>query len=1058
MLGGMLAARGAAEEGLPGSPLPVVTNVLQFHLLTRHAQRASCALRLEGVVRWADPAKGLVVLEDESGAALVETDPQAEPVHLGQRVMAEGNCSGTEAGAALRIGRRLLVDSDGIHGMQEESGKVFLKAGKHPISVTWFDGNSPYGLEVYYQGPGLPRQRVPGSALFRWGVDPASGARSLVQGVDYRTFEGQRSKLPALHQLLPPNAVNYEGQWSGLPNFRQLSPVKIGSTTNFDLIVQTQDKNVALEFAGYIEVPRDGLYTFSTVSAGGSQLFIELPRLQAVGTARLAEPRRMATGQVFSGEEEAPWAEVEGMVTFTSDQESGGLKLELTSGTGRMRVEVGQGSSGSAGRLLGSRVRVSGICRSASTLDGQMIPGVLWTPSLEQIELLEGTPEIWSVSLDGGRLPLLTTVAQIKRLKREEAMRGYPVKIRGVITWSSKSAVIIQDSTMGIYVEAVAVRDSYPLRVGEYWEVEGVTTARFSPTILSRRAVRLGIGTLPEPAHPVRDQLLNGTMDAQYVEIQGVVTAVENKKLRLITRDGTIQVHVTDMQPEAIGRYEGAQVRVRGCLCAVKDSTTHEFKVGEIEMRCASINVDQAPPADPFAAPAKHVAELLLFDAQAAAFQPVKVTGQVVHESGGEYCLTDGAKGLRFIPKAPIRLRAGDLVEVVGFPEFGGPSPVLREAVARQTGRSTLPQAKRLEESGLLDEELDSTLVEVEAQLINLSSDRAEQVLGLQAGSHVFVARLKPEGRSLLAVPIGSRLKLTGVYAGRGGEKTADRKIDSFELLLNSVSDLQVLARPSWWTFNRLLAIVGVMVGVIAVALVWVGLLRRQVEQRTAQLQDEIQQREQVEHQRGVEAERSRIARDLHDDLGSSLTEISLLADAGPGSPPTLDRAGGRFRLIAAKARALVEALDVIVWLVNPRKDALPFLAGYLANYTEEFLSASGLACHLNIPLNIPSAPLTSEIRHGLFLAVKEALRNVVRHAQASEVVMELAVREGEVEIAIADNGRGFDPSVSAEGNGLTNLRERLAGIGGRCEITSKAGIGTRVSLALPLSEGLNET
>ena len=130
MLGGMLAARGAAEEGLPGSPLPVVTNVLQFHLLTRHAQRASCALRLEGVVRWADPAKGLVVLEDESGAALVETDPQAEPVHLGQRVMAEGNCSGTEAGAALRIGRRLLVDSDGIHGMQEESGKVFLKAGK----------------------------------------------------------------------------------------------------------------------------------------------------------------------------------------------------------------------------------------------------------------------------------------------------------------------------------------------------------------------------------------------------------------------------------------------------------------------------------------------------------------------------------------------------------------------------------------------------------------------------------------------------------------------------------------------------------------------------------------------------------------------------------------------------------------------------------------------------------------------------------------------------------------------------------------------------------------
>ncbi len=389
------------------------------------------------------------------------------------------------------------------------------------------------------------------------------------------------------------------------------------------------------------------------------------------------------------------------------------------------------------------------------------------------------------------------------------------------------------------------------------------------------------------------------------------------------------------------------------------------------------------PPSDLFAAPRKSPSELLLFDAKASAFQQVKAIGQVLHERNGEYYLMDGTNGSRFFTRTAVSLKTGDLVEVVGFPILGDPSPILREAVVHRTGHRDLPVPTPLLESNLLDETHDATFVKVEAQLMDLSTDQKDRIIELQIGSHVFTARCARKLGPMPTAPVGSRLELTGVYSGQGGDRIRRRVVDSFELLLNSPSDIHVLARPSWWTVPRMLAILGILVGILTAASVWIGLLRRQVGRRTAQLKQEIQERERAEHQREIEEERARIARDLHDDLGSSLTEVSILADAGAGSPPLLEKADKRFQAIGDKARAIVNALDVIVWLVNPRKDVLPFLVSYLCSYAEEYLSAAGLACRLKIPSHIPSVKLTSQFRHNLFLAVKETLHNVVCHARA---------------------------------------------------------------------------
>ncbi|HEU0037637.1 MAG TPA: hypothetical protein VFR76_00020, partial [Verrucomicrobiae bacterium] len=429
--------------------------------------------------------------------------------------------------------------------------------------------------------------------------------------------------------------------------------------------------------------------------------------------------------------------------------------------------------------------------------------------------------------------PVLKTAEQIHRLTREEAARAHRAVIRAVVTCSlpESESVVIQDSTRGIYVDRINSTLGEPPRVGELLEIEGVTDpGAFAPYIRAQRMTRLGVGTLPQPARPTWDQLINGSLDTQYVEIQGVVTSVGADGVILLTHGGKINAILVGTNGVPWTRHENSLIRLRGCLFASWDANTHQVRVGEIRMFSPSVTVDEAAPDDVFAVAPKRAPELLLFDSQASALRRVKVSGQVVHERDGEYYLMDGANGLRFVLKSAGNFDAGDLVEVVGFPILTGPSPVLRESVARKTGSAALPAAKALAAESLFQAENDAMRVSVEAVLLSLSAD--QQTLEMQAGLLRFVARLssrngppsslRAERTKEIGVPIGSRLELTGVYAGHGGSRTTGAEIGSFELLLNSPSDIRVLARPPFWTLPRLLVLVAVLMSVLGVALIWI--------------------------------------------------------------------------------------------------------------------------------------------------------------------------------------------------------------------------------------------
>jgi len=299
---------------------------------------------------------------------------------------------------------------------------------------------------------------------------------------------------------------------------------------------------------------------------------------------------------------------------------------------------------------------------------------------------------------------------------------------------------------------------------------------------------------------------------------------------------------------------------------------------------------------------------------------------------------------------------------------------------------------------------------------------------------------------------VGSLLKITGVYAILPGER--QNKLGAFELVLNSPADIRLLEHPPWWSLQRLLLAIGALAAVLLGAAIWIRQLRRKVEERTVLLEREHARRERAERERAVEIERSRIARDLHDDLGSSLTEIRVMASTGLRTTAADEKSSPIFTAIAGKTRQLVSALDVIVWAVNPEANSLQSLADYLSTYAADYLEHAGIVCRFKIPMEMPELKIDGRVRHDLFLVVKESLHNIVRHSQAKEVEFHLRVENQMLELDIADDGCGFDLTAASEaGYGLKNIPQRLARLGGSGELISAPGKGTTVRLRLLLAK-----
>jgi signal transduction histidine kinase len=225
---------------------------------------------------------------------------------------------------------------------------------------------------------------------------------------------------------------------------------------------------------------------------------------------------------------------------------------------------------------------------------------------------------------------------------------------------------------------------------------------------------------------------------------------------------------------------------------------------------------------------------------------------------------------------------------------------------------------------------------------------------------------------------------------------------------------------------------------------------------RTVQRQRMKRRLAEIERLNLLERERARIARDLHDDIGAGLTEIAMSSDLArrelehsqfPETRRRVDR-------ICQSAIELTRSVDEIVWAVNPANDRLQHFVNYLTQTTEQFLNATGLRVRFDIPPTLPDLELSGKTRHLIFLAVREALNNAAKHAQASLIRLEVEFSEKTLRIIVEDDGRGFatDQHLSpGTHQGMEGMRRRLEEIGGGFTITSRPGGGTRAEFAVPL-------
>lgn len=206
-----------------------------------------------------------------------------------------------------------------------------------------------------------------------------------------------------------------------------------------------------------------------------------------------------------------------------------------------------------------------------------------------------------------------------------------------------------------------------------------------------------------------------------------------------------------------------------------------------------------------------------------------------------------------------------------------------------------------------------------------------------------------------------------------------------------------------------------------------------------------------------LQQERTRIAREIHDDIGSRMTQLVLQGEVAlcglvEGSKPRQ-----QVGQICDDARKLLATMDEILWAVNPQRDTLRDFTSYVCKYAEEFLKPTPIQCRFDVAAEAAPAVFNLPLRRSVFMAIKEALNNAVKYSEATELHLEIRWQDQRLVVVVQDNGRGFDlAAVNPERHGLTNLRQRMNELGGTCRVTSSPRHGCRVEFDVPVEQPRN--
>jgi signal transduction histidine kinase len=207
-----------------------------------------------------------------------------------------------------------------------------------------------------------------------------------------------------------------------------------------------------------------------------------------------------------------------------------------------------------------------------------------------------------------------------------------------------------------------------------------------------------------------------------------------------------------------------------------------------------------------------------------------------------------------------------------------------------------------------------------------------------------------------------------------------------------------------------------------------------------------------LEKEQAIEKERNRISRDMHDDLGSGLTKIAIMSEVVKKQIHEPEKARQQLENISESSRELVDSLQDIIWILNPRNDTLESLAAYIREYALKFFEPLGVDIQFNYSEDFPVIKLSEEVRRNIFLVIKESFNNIGKHAWCNKIEMAIEQQVSLITLTIKDDGRGFDINkVRLFGNGLVNMQNRIEQVGGKYTIISEPGKGTKTKIEIPV-------
>ena len=447
-------------------------------------------------------------------------------------------------------------------------------------------------------------------------------------------------------------------------------------------------------------------------------------------------------------------------------------------------------------------------------------------------------------------LPVITKAIDIRKMSISEAKRGYPVQLKGVVTYydPEEPDLFVQDATTGIWVNLEIVKPNVPVKAGDVVEVQGVTEAPdFAPQVGNPHFIVLGQAPLPL-ARTVSFQRMASTQeDSQRVEVEGIVHRTWKKSDRLYMDIAIEGGHVTGRIPfftqPAPKALVGARIRLRGTCGAEFNSRSQLTGIFVNVPYESEMKILEPASSDPFLTPTRAITDVLRFNPTGGLDQRVKVRGVVTLylQARAIFIQDDGAALYVQTEQDGPKLEPGDQVDVVGFPWVGVYAPELQDAIFRRAGKEATPTAIPLTAKDALQGDFErevlfrshnAELIRVKGRLTGSSIGPGDQVLLLQEGNIVFEARLAEAQipKAFVELVEGSQLEVTGICTIEVDENHVPHM---FRVRLRSPEDVVVLQLPSWWNVKRMIGLAAALFLAILGALGWAAMLRRRVREAT---------------------------------------------------------------------------------------------------------------------------------------------------------------------------------------------------------------------------------